>query len=168
MVQQGGSGAVLGPLTPPRHPPPPRSPDKNKAFADAQRLPFLLLSDPNGGVLRRTFGVPNGGQCKGRGGRSARRLKRRRPLTTPLPTFTSPRQPLSPLTHILNTPPDLLVLPGRQTFVFDRDGKCVLAFNSQVRRRQRREGRVCSKLLQRPAFQVSGAQSLGRARRPPN
>lgn len=61
------------------------APDKNRAFADAQRLPFLLLTDPSG-ILRKSFGVQN----------------------------------------------DLLFLPGRQTFVFDPNGKCVLSFNSQL------------------------------------
>lgn len=35
------------------------SPADNKAFADAQRLPFALLSDPSD-ILRKTFGIPNG------------------------------------------------------------------------------------------------------------
>lgn len=61
------------------------SPEENKAFAEAQRLPFLLLTDPSS-ILRKTFGIPN----------------------------------------------DLLLLPGRQTFVFDPNGKCVMTFNSQL------------------------------------
>ncbi|KAI8473683.1 MAG: hypothetical protein J3K34DRAFT_518795 [Monoraphidium minutum] len=61
------------------------SPAENKAFADAQRLPFLLLTDPSS-IMRKTFGIPN----------------------------------------------DLLFLPGRQTYVFDAAGKCVLSFNSQL------------------------------------
>ena len=65
--------------------PSPRSPAENKAFADAQRLPFPLLSDPSS-ILRKTFGIPN----------------------------------------------DLLLLPGRQTYVFDAAGKCVLSFNNQL------------------------------------
>ncbi|GBF96442.1 thioredoxin dependent peroxidase [Raphidocelis subcapitata] len=60
-------------------------PADNKAFAQAQRLPFPLLTDPSN-ILRKTFGIPN----------------------------------------------DLLFLPGRQTYVFNADGKCVLSFNSQL------------------------------------
>lgn len=36
---------------------------------------------------------------------------------------------LSTLPH---SPPDLLFLPGRQTYVFDPNGKCVMSFNSQL------------------------------------
>jgi peroxiredoxin Q/BCP len=62
------------------------APAENKAFADAQRLPFPLLSDPSS-IMRKTFGI------KG----------------------------------------DLLgLLPGRQTFVFNAAGKCVLSFNDQM------------------------------------
>lgn len=47
----------------------------------------------------------------------------------------------SPPTHIRTPPPthtpapprpDLLFLPGRQTYVFEPTGKCVLSFNSQL------------------------------------
>jgi hypothetical protein len=37
-----------------------------------------------------------------------------------------------PLPAIFLTGADLLVLPGRQTYVFDRTGKCLLSFNSQL------------------------------------
>jgi len=62
------------------------SPEANKAFATAQRVPFPLFTDPSS-ILRKTFGI------KG----------------------------------------DLLgLLPGRQTYVFDASGKCVLSFNDQL------------------------------------
>ena len=61
------------------------SPEENKAWATANRLPFPLLTDPSS-ILRKTFGIKA----------------------------------------------DLLgLLPGRQTYVFDKDAKCVLSFNSQ-------------------------------------
>ncbi|WIA14474.1 hypothetical protein OEZ85_002997 [Tetradesmus obliquus] len=66
------------------------SPAENKAWADANRLPFPLLTDPSS-ILRKTFGI------KG----------------------------------------DLLgLLPGRQTFVFNKAGKCVLSFNDQMNAEQ--------------------------------
>eukprot|EP00878_Enallax_costatus_P002019 GHUV01002183.1.p1 GENE.GHUV01002183.1~~GHUV01002183.1.p1 ORF type:complete len:153 (+),score=48.83 GHUV01002183.1:183-641(+) len=62
------------------------SPAANKSWAQANRLPFPLLTDA-GGVLRKGLGV------KG----------------------------------------DLLgLVPGRQTFVFNAAGECVLCFNSQL------------------------------------
>eukprot|EP00877_Chromochloris_zofingiensis_P007441 jgi/Chrzof1/2950/Cz12g05170.t1 len=62
------------------------SPEDNKAFATAQRLPYPLLSDPSN-IVRKTFGIKA----------------------------------------------DLLgLLPGRQTYVFDINGKCVLCFNDQL------------------------------------
>ena len=36
-----------------------QSPAENKAFAEANRLPYLLLTDPSA-ILRKTFGIPNG------------------------------------------------------------------------------------------------------------
>eukprot|EP00882_Tetradesmus_deserticola_P007681 GHRQ01008089.1.p1 GENE.GHRQ01008089.1~~GHRQ01008089.1.p1 ORF type:complete len:190 (+),score=92.65 GHRQ01008089.1:420-989(+) len=66
------------------------SPEANKAFADSNRLPFPLLTDPSS-ILRKTFGI------KG----------------------------------------DLMgLLPGRQTYVFNAAGKCVLSFNDQLNAEQ--------------------------------
>eukprot|EP00775_Hariotina_reticulata_P002842 gene2842-3135_t len=71
------------------------APAENKAFADAQRLPFPLLSDPSS-IMRKA---------------SARRVQQR--------TF--------------GIKGDLLgLLPGRQTYVFNAAGKCVLSFNDQL------------------------------------
>lgn len=62
------------------------TPEDNKAFATAQRLPFALLTDPSS-ILRKTFGIKS----------------------------------------------DMLgLLPGRQTYVFNAGGKCVLSFNDQL------------------------------------
>lgn len=61
------------------------NPAENKAFKEAQNLPFDLLTDENN-ILRKEF----------------------------------------------NIPATLFVLPGRQTYVIDKNAKCVMSFNDMA------------------------------------
>jgi thioredoxin-dependent peroxiredoxin len=68
------------------------TPAENKAFKDAQGLPYDLLTDESN-ILRKEFGVPNA----------------------------------------------MFVLPGRQTYVIDKDGVCIMSFNEMVNATQHTE-----------------------------
>lgn len=61
------------------------SPAENKAFKEAQNLPFDLLTDADN-ILRKEFNIPSA----------------------------------------------LFILPGRQTYVIDKSGKCVMSFNDMT------------------------------------
>jgi hypothetical protein len=119
------------------------SPEDNKAFATAQRLPFPLLTDPSSilrkvgeGVGGRGAGLGGGdGSRSGGGARAAGEAGAADsdgsptvgclsalaapfwPVPWPLP------RPLPLLPQTFGIPNDLLFLPGRQTFVFGPDGK---------------------------------------------
>jgi hypothetical protein len=113
-------------------------PEKNAEFAKAQRLPFLLLTDPSS-ILRKVGGGGGGCRAARRNDRPPLRTTppsprqqpagRPRPRISPSPLLPTPSAP-TPHTHPSPTCPqtfgiqnDLFVLPGRQTYVFDPNGK---------------------------------------------
>jgi peroxiredoxin Q/BCP len=111
------------------------SPDANAAFAKAQRLPFPLLSDEDS-AFRKALGVKNDlfGLLPGR--------QVRRPPPCPAGdifcnhVFQHHRGPCHRKAE--NSMQGSFIcfykwLSAMQTFVFDKDGKVALVFNSQLR-----------------------------------